>query len=375
MHVVAKISGEWLDTAASSASHRITHAIVAAARFPHGGDAEKARGMVEAWRKHVLLAELLPPRGRAVLIIVDNCSPKAVEKALRAACTSNSSGTHPRIIYARNDAWVSGYGFELGAWRWAMRHVLPSLGLVQDALVYFVQDSLRLALPALPYPPPAAFQAAPLLSFPGLPPGERDMGVGDLPVRDEKGRKLDGEGTWAAVAAAAVGRVRGAPPMDPHAVGPFTGCFGPNMLATWAAARSLMARGFFEMLKVRSKVDEQISERLIGWLLSHALLDDSAAAASSVAASIAPSAVETMPKAASAIGVSRGSWNGLHHRTARSARVQPRLPSASHSSHSFTPCSVGGSYFLSFLLPGQLQKPGAQSLFAKEFANRSAQVT
>ena len=49
----------------------------------------------------------------------------------------------------------------------------------------------------------------------------------------------------------------------------FMSNFGPNLLVTWKTARRLQQRGFFDMLRVRSKLDEQISERVIGYLLTH----------------------------------------------------------------------------------------------------------
>ena len=62
------------------------------------------------------------------------------------------------LVYARNDdAEKGGWGYELGAWRWAMHHVLPGLDVAPDAYIYMLQDSIFIQTPraALPYPPPS----------------------------------------------------------------------------------------------------------------------------------------------------------------------------------------------------------------------------
>ena len=141
------------------ASGLLTHAVVAATRYTGANGADAAAGMCERWRRDVLQAGLLPPS--SVFYAVDNASPAPVQDALRRACHDPEA----RMRYARNDDWAAGRGFELGAWRWAVLHVLPTLPLAEDALVYLLQDSLYLRRPALPYPPPAGFRAASLLSF------------------------------------------------------------------------------------------------------------------------------------------------------------------------------------------------------------------
>ena len=124
-----------------------THVVVVATRFGSGNwsiDEHPAAAMV---RRQIRAAKLwLPPKQSAV-VIVDNMSPDDAAAAMRAACANESDAL---IICVKNEDWARGFGYELGAWRWAVKKVLPSLALVKDAIVYLMQDSLRLAAPALP---------------------------------------------------------------------------------------------------------------------------------------------------------------------------------------------------------------------------------
>jgi hypothetical protein len=178
-----------------------------------------------------------------------------------------------------------------------VRHELPRVGLATDALIYLTQDSLRLARPALPYPPPRTFTAAPLLSF--ASGGGALQGI----------TASDAASEWRRVAPAALRSIANATPVRP--LTPFTSAFGPSLLVTWAAAQALHARGLFEMLRVRSKLDEQMSERLLGWFITHDLQTQQ-------------------------------------------------------------PCSVGGDYYLNFLLPWTLGRlDPADRAFSKDFRNRT----
>lgn len=239
--------------------HTITHVAVAAARH---SDAARAISTCDRWRQEDA-KPMLPP-GRSVVVIVDNASPEPARTALRERCQNGRDR-----IYARNDDWSLGYGFELGAWRWAILHVLPSLPLRPDAIIYFTQDSLQFNQPALPYPPPPSFKAAALVTF--LEPERTNYNRALLLSAPGRGAlpPLESHRTWTTLAADALSRLRGAPPF--HHRESFSGCFGPAFLATWASARALQARGFFDMLRVESKLDEQITERLIGWILRYDL--------------------------------------------------------------------------------------------------------
>lgn len=48
----------------------------------------------------------------------------------------------------------------------------------------------------------------------------------------------------------------------------FPACFGPNVVGRYDVIRSLLARGLFDMMRVRTKLDEQRSERILGLFLA-----------------------------------------------------------------------------------------------------------
>jgi len=188
------------------------------------------------------------PHGRNAVLLVDNSEVAEVRQHIEISCLRR--GFH----YARNSYLALGYGFELGAWRHAVTHMLPTLPLCDDGLLYFLQDSLLLSSPPLPYPPPRGFGAASIFSFRG------NISVGGgVSLKNMQG-----------AARAAFANVAGNVSSDVHGFTNFTGCFGPNFVTTWRHARSLRDRGFFEMMPIRHKVtkyppfSEQVSERVIG---------------------------------------------------------------------------------------------------------------
>ena len=63
--------------------------------------------------------------------------------------------------------------------------------------------------------------------------------------------------------------VEQADPAAPAATARFSGCYGPGLVATWGAASELGRRGFFSMMRIKAKLEEQRSERVIGWFLTH----------------------------------------------------------------------------------------------------------
>lgn len=261
---------------ASAQTETFTHAVVLAARFTRSA---MVTAMIERHARSTLT--YLPANGSSVLIIVDNGSPREVADVLRGACEQHG----PSIIYAKNTDWRDGFGYELGAWRWAVRAVLPSLEqqqqpigssselrrrrLADDAIVYLMQDSVALAHAALPYPPPRWFYAASLISYRTEGHG---AGIPLIGVPRNMSSAIEADATRAALAT-----VENAPEIltsnkssATHApLTRFMSNFGPNLLVTWKTARRLQQRGFFDMLRVRSKLDEQISERVIGYLLTH----------------------------------------------------------------------------------------------------------
>ena len=78
---------------------------------------------------------------------------------------------------------------------------------------------------------------------------------------------------WLAEARAAFGAVRGVDAALAKRRA-FPGCFGPNLVGTYAVWRDLYARGFFDMMAVSTKLDEQRSERVIGLFLAVVLGDE-----------------------------------------------------------------------------------------------------
>lgn len=233
-----------------------THAIVIATRF------DRASPEVEAMvLRHRDSARKLSVQ-HAAIVVVDNGSPEQVAATLRIACSRTN------ISYARNEAWAQGYGYELGAWRWAVQRALPSIvpPLASDAIIYFVQDSLTLQpRAALTYPPPLTFEATCLITF--RPSGNRH------PVLVGAGLSVnESDAIVASAVRAALAKLRGA--VHAEQVRPsssFVGCFGPNVVMSWRGARRLEQRGFFEMLRVRSKREEQLAERITGYVFTHAL--------------------------------------------------------------------------------------------------------
>jgi len=185
------------------------------------------------------------PHGRNAVLLVDNSEVAEARQHIEISCL------HRGFHYARNSYLALGYGFELGAWRHAVTHMLPTLPLCDDGLLYFLQDSMLLSSPPLPYPPPRGFGAASIFSFPG------NIGWPPTSLKDIEGA------AWAAFA-----NVSGNVSSDVHGFD-FTGCFGPNFVTTWRHARSLRDRGFFAMMPIRHKrgyppFSEQVSERVIG---------------------------------------------------------------------------------------------------------------
>ena len=246
---------QWLPLASASVG-RLTHVVVVAARWNADPDRMvwTLRKLSNGWRRYL-------PRNRSAVVIVDNLSPLAVGDQLRAEC----SGV--RVVYTRNKDHAYGRGFELGAWRWAMRHVLPGLNMRDDTILYFTQDSLSLNRHALRYPPPHSFEAAALLSF---------------DYEAAKIRGLSAEQTYERLRIT-VSRLQELPPSAQEALrddrpsgnrtaaGARTkmyGCFGPNMVSTWSYARALENRGFFDLINATVKADEELAERAIGWLMS-----------------------------------------------------------------------------------------------------------
>ena len=161
------------------------------------------------------------------------------------------------LAYARNGGYP-GHGFELGAWRWAMSETLPHRDVCADAVVYLVQDSMVMNAPPLAHPP-ANLTATRLFSFDGT------KGLAGVPRSEDH---------WVPEAETAFARAGSDPALARSRSRRFPGAFGPNLVGTYAAWRGLLERGFFDMLAVRSKLDEQRSERIVGLFLAVVLGDE-----------------------------------------------------------------------------------------------------
>ena len=161
------------------------------------------------------------------------------------------------LAYARNGGYP-GHGFELGAWRWAMSEILPHRDVCADAVVYLVQDSMVMNAPPLAHPP-ANLTATRLFSFDGT------KGLAGVPRSEDH---------WVPEAETAFARAGSDPAVARSRSRRFPGAFGPNLVGTYAAWRGLLERGFFDMLAVRSKLDEQRSERIVGLFLAVVLGDE-----------------------------------------------------------------------------------------------------
>jgi len=244
----------WSGTAAKRHRQRnrkaapcLTHVVVAAAHY--GDDASSHDLMHFLVAHHERALKTLMPRNTSAILFVGNVAPPTSE-VLRAACANAS------LHYARNEDWPR-WGFELGAWRWAAAHTLPNMGLCDDAIVYFTQDSLILNRPPLAYPPPHKFTAATIYWFHG------NLSLSHSP------RRMNQQQARERTALAAFATVRGAASPDEIRAtkDDFHGSFGPNFAATWAVVRRLRDRKFFDMMRVETKLREQESERVVGLFL------------------------------------------------------------------------------------------------------------
>ena len=92
----------------------LTHVVVVAARF---GQYPKANRTLDTVRKIVssqaaVLRRVLP-KGSSTVLFVDNATPSLAGDVMREECARHG------LRYALNGEWSAGYGYELGAWRWA----------------------------------------------------------------------------------------------------------------------------------------------------------------------------------------------------------------------------------------------------------------
>ena len=131
------------------------HVIVASA---HYGDDDASQALMRRLLEQHSAAtrQWLPRLERSLVLVVEN---DAFERSRGAVEALNLS-------YALNRDYPD-FGFELGAWRWALKVVLPSLEICADAVVYLTQDSLILNREPISYPPPATLNATRIYSFDG----------------------------------------------------------------------------------------------------------------------------------------------------------------------------------------------------------------
>mmetsp|Transcript_26009 Transcript_26009/g.41865 ORF Transcript_26009/g.41865 Transcript_26009/m.41865 type:complete len:306 (+) Transcript_26009:3-920(+) len=226
----------------------LTHVIVIASYF--GANQQKVmRDLLS--KQHEVRDTVLPGSPFGKMILVDNSSPLGPE--VERLCSEYG------IEYTRNEDTDNGFQRELGAWRWAVKKVLPRLPLYDDSIIYFLQDSM-LARSMMRYPPPQGLRATRVFYFEG---GKW------IPIN-----------SWVDIGARAMKNVKDAPPFDVQKIRSgkdvFNGMFGPNFIATWNFTRTMEKRGVFDMLQVKRKLDEEATERILGWFLSHDVGDDNA---------------------------------------------------------------------------------------------------
>ena len=229
-----------------SAGACVQHVIVAAAHYGSSNASLQLRTRLldaQAAAKANWLSE-----GLVVIVENDDIERSRAEVEMRG------------LVYDHNGGY-SANGFELGAWRWAVAEVLPHRDVCADAVVYLVQDSMVMNAPPLAYPP-TNLTATRLFSFDGT------KGLAGVPRSKDH---------WVPEAVEAFGTVRGVDLALARSrpAAPF-GAFRPNLVGTYATWRGLLERGFFDMLAVRTKLDEQRSERIIGLFLSVVMGDTGA---------------------------------------------------------------------------------------------------
>ena len=216
-----------------------THVVVAAAHYQRDNASQALMQHILSLQREAREKWLGP--FESLFLVVENDDDAYSRAPVEAAGLS----------YARNEAYPE-FGFELGAWRWAVTRVLPGADVCDDAVVYLTQDSLIMNRAPMPHPPPASFVATRVYSFDGT---KQLLGV----PRSER--------HWQPEAAAAFSRVAGGPDAAISPKKTFAGCFGPNVVGLWSAWTRLASRGFFDMMRVRKKLDEQRSERVLGLFL------------------------------------------------------------------------------------------------------------
>lgn len=230
----------------------LTHVVVAAAHYGPDNASQALRREVLALQRAAADAWLRPAStaGRSLFLVVENDAAERSRAAVEAAT----------LAYARNEDYGDGFGFELGAWRWAVARALPAARLCDDAVVYLTQDSLVMNAAPIGYPPPRSLNATRVYDFDGSKP------LFGVPRAERH---------WQRAAASAFARVAGAPDAAISARETFAGCYGPNLVGTWRVLRALGTRGVFDMMRVRTKLDEQRSERVLGLFLARDVRDTS----------------------------------------------------------------------------------------------------
>ena len=144
----------------SAAYDVLTHVVVLAAHYSCLLCSTPTKNV----REHASKLQQWFPARRWAAVVVDNNSSDAAAQRMAWAC-GNASG----FVYTRNEEQPT-FGYELGAWRWAVRRILPTLAMAADAVVYLLQDTAFLTGPPLPHPPPPGFRVASLSSFNGSLP-------------------------------------------------------------------------------------------------------------------------------------------------------------------------------------------------------------
>lgn len=116
----------------------LTHVVVAASRFGAFPRANKTLDRVrEIVRNQADVRRRVLPANSSLVLFVDNDTPSPAGEVMRAECEKQG------LLYERNGDWRFGHQYELGAWRWAVLKVLPTLGLSADTIIYLMQVAPR----------------------------------------------------------------------------------------------------------------------------------------------------------------------------------------------------------------------------------------
>ena len=148
-----------------------------------------------------------------------------------------------KILFAQNNDSNIGWGYELGAWRWAVQNILTQFDFDKRVLIYFIQDSVIIKSFDHSFVTPC-FSASCFFDF----PAEIEPSLNNQTWLESFG--VDYTTFHMAMVSE---RMRA--------------CGGPNFVATYEGLCQLIMYGLWDKIRVNSKLLEQATERAIGWVL------------------------------------------------------------------------------------------------------------